>query len=133
MGEAVRDPDGLLQLLEGQYWQEGAENLLPHHRAVPGHAVQDGGGDAAGFRVQLTAKNDLFRRNQAGNPIKMLPIDDFPVVWILQGLIPELGPDLPDDLLHELVVDRLVAEYIIWRYTGLTAVEELPEYDPPGR
>ena len=63
----------------------------------------------------------------------MLLIDNFPVVWILQGLIPELGPDLPDDLLHELVVDRLVAEYIIWRYTGLTAVEELPEYDPPGR
>ena len=62
----------------------------------------------------------------------MLLIDDVAIVLIFQGILPELGANLPDQFFDQPVFHPDIAEDIVGSHAGLSAVQELAEDDTPG-
>ena len=123
----------LLEAVIGEDGQNGAENLLLHHRIALRRAVQNDGGDLQGFRRGLPAENRLVPVDQAQQAVKVPLVDDPAVVRVLQRVLAVLPPDLPAQQLHQPAPHAAVAEDVVRGHAGLAAVEVLAEHNPPGR
>lgn len=85
------------------------------------------------FFVILPAADSLFRIHQSQQSVKMLFVDDFSIIRILQGIFSKLPRDLLSDSFHQLIPDLAIAQNIIRCHAGLPAIQIFSEHDPPGR
>ena len=123
----------IFDLIESQDGHQRTENFLTHHLVIPSDVIHDGRLDLPGIRIEASAADDLIGIDQPGHTVKMLSTDDVSILSVVQRILAVLPLDLCLETFHQLVLDRAVAENIVRSHTGLAAVQEFTEHDPPGR
>ena len=132
VGPAVDEVGGLLKAVEGQNGEEGAEDLLLHHRVVGRDPVQNGGLDLQALRVARSAADHLVRVDEVHHPVEVPPVDHAHIAPVVQGVGPVQGGHPAPDAGDQLVLDPPVRQHIVGGHAGLAAVEELAEDQPLG-
>ena len=137
----VDELDRLTGVLHHDHRQDGAEDLLPHHRGVRRGAEQHGRRDVPVDTVGLPAADDLaggvvrvaLLRQQSGQPVEMALVDDAgEAVRGLRILAVELGDGQRDAFGQHLGHVRR-GQHIVRCHTGLAGVGEFTPRDAPGR
>ena len=105
-----------------QHRQDRSEDFFSHHGIFPGHIRHHCGSNPQSLFVILPAADGLFRIHQPQQSVKMLFVDDFSIIRILQGIRTKLSRDLRPDSFHQSVADPNITQHIIWCHTGLPAV-----------
>ena len=137
----VDELDRLAGVLHHDDRQDGAEDLLPHHRGVRRGAEQHGRRDVPVGTVGLPAADDLaggvvrvaLLRQQPGQPVEMTLVDDAgEAVRGLRILAVELGDGQGDAFGQHLGHVRR-GQHVVRGHAGLAGVGELAPGDAPGR
>ena len=118
-----------INLLEGQHRQHRPENLLPHDGVIPCNAIHHRGCNLLRFCIQLPSKGDFSLVNQSGYPVKMLLVNDFSIIRVIQRAAAELYCYLLFNLANQLVFHAALAENVIRSNTGLAAVQVFAKYN----
>ena len=105
-----------------QHRQDRSEDFFSHHGIFPGHIRHHCGSNPQSLLVILSAADDFFRIHQSQQSVKMLLVNDFPIIRILQGIFSKLPHDLLPDSFHQSVADPDITQHIIRCHTGLPAV-----------
>ena len=105
-----------------QHRQDRSEDLFFHHGIRPVHIRHHRRRNAQRLLVVLSAADDFFRIHQSQQSVKMLFVNDFPIIRILQGIFSKLSRDLRPDSSHQSVADPDITQHIIRCHTGLPAV-----------
>ena len=116
-----------------QHRQDRSEDFFSHHGIRPVHIRHHCGSNPQSLFVILPAADGLFRIHQPKQSVKMLFVDDFSIIRILQGIFSKLPRDLLSDSFHQLIPDLAIAQNIIRCHAGLPAIQIFSEHDPPGR
>ena len=102
--------------------QDWSKDLFSHHGIRPVHIRHHRRRNAQRLLVILSTADDFFRIHQTQQSVKMLLINDFPVIRILQGICSKLPRDLRPDGFHQSVADPDITQHIIRCHTCLPAV-----------
>ena len=113
---------GIVQGIIGEYGKNGAEDFFLHDGIPERDRVQVGRFDAESRWVSISSMGNFFLVDQAQDSVKMFFIDDFPIVFICQGIAAELESNLFFYFRQQPVLDRSVAVNIIGGDACLSAV-----------
>ena len=124
--------DGLIQGIIGQHRKHRTEDFLLHYCIPEGYIIHNSRSDLKSSRIVVTAADYLAGINQIADTSKVLFINNFPIILIIQRCGTKLFPDLFLDLSDQFILDFSVAVNIIRCYTGLTTVEIFSKYNSSG-
>ena len=96
-------PDRIIQVRISKHRKNRSKDFFAHNRIVPGGIFQDRRSNAQSRWIGLTATDQLIGGNQILQPVKMFFVDDFSIIWILQGLFAKLSVDFFFQCLKQLV------------------------------
>ena len=113
--------------------QDRSEDFFSHHGIRPVHIRHHRRRNAQRLLVILSAADGLFCIHQPQQSVKMLFVDDFSIIRILQGIRTKLSDDFSLNGFHQLIPDLAIAQNIIRCHAGLPAIQIFSEHDPPGR
>lgn len=109
-----------------QHRQDWSEDFFSHHGIRPVHVRHHRRCNAQRLLVILSAADDFFRIHQSQQSVKMLFVNDFPIIRILQGIFSKLSRDLRPDSSHQSVADPDITQHIIRCHTGLPQFRYFP-------
>ena len=107
----------------GQHRKHRTEDFLLHYCIPEGYIIHNSRSDLKSYRIVVTAADYLAGIDQIADTSKVLFINNFPIILIIQRCGTKLFPDLFLDLSDQFILDFSVAVNIIRCYTGLTTVE----------